>query len=282
MQNTIELPKSVLTKKQVKTLGPVEYTEHGQKYRIKAEIRYDDECGNGHNSFAITGDISRATANGRWQEDACGCIHENIAKHFPDYAKYIKWHLTSSNGPMHYVANTVYHASDRDYNGKLKGEPYLFERKLMFNDVPFLYKPTKELLAFIDEVGIDAAWGNFELIELHHKENAKGGYQYKPKVSIALMPVTEWYKAPFDTWDEANNFIHAMTHCRVEIVKRATAYGEGKERDFDAARACAGWPEATDEQLSLPKDELKKLLLDRLPPLLLEFKRDVEELGFTY
>lgn len=58
--------------------------------------------------------------------------------------------------------------------------------------------------------------------------------------------------------------------------------GEGKEREFDAARETAIWPDATDEQLSLPKDELTKLLHDRLPILLQEFKHDLEELGFTY
>ena len=28
----------------------------------------------------------------------------------PELAPYIKWHLVSSDGPLHYIANTVYHA----------------------------------------------------------------------------------------------------------------------------------------------------------------------------
>lgn len=276
------LPASKLTKRQKMQLPAKVYKEGGETYRITPTIRFDDECGNGHNSFSITASIDRQAGNGRWIDGSGGRLHDEIAKHYPEYAKYIKWHLCSADGPMHYVANTVYHAGNLDYNGREKGEPYAFERRIMFNDVPFLYEPTKELLVFIDEVGIAANWADFELIELHHKDNAKGGYQFKPKISFALMPVTEWHKAPFDNWEEARNFIHAMTHCKVEIVKRATQYGEGKERDFNAARNCAIWPEATDEQLRLPKEELTKLLLDRLPALMEDFKRDMEALGFEY
>ena len=276
------LPKSILTKRQVMILPPKIYTENGQKYRIKPKIRFDDECGNGHNTFAMTADVDREGGTGRWSENSGGCLHDEIAKHYPEYAKYIKWHLCSTDGPLHYVSNTTYLAGDRDYNGRVKNEPFAFERKLMFNDVPFLYTPTKELLEFIDTVGINANWRDYELHEIAHKENAKGGYQFEPKIAFTLMPVTEWYKCPFDTWDDARNFVHAMTHCKVEIVKRATQYGKGKERELDAARSCAVWPEATDEQLSLPKAELEKLLLDRLPALMLEFKQDMETLGFVY
>lgn len=46
----------------------------------------------------------------RWVEDSGGCIHDEVAKHFPELAHLIKWHLSSTDGPMHYVANTVYWA----------------------------------------------------------------------------------------------------------------------------------------------------------------------------
>ena len=99
---------SKLTKKQVITKTKV-YREGGQKYRIIAKIRHDDQCGNSHNTFSITGDIDEWRGN-RWREYSGGCIHDEIAKHFPELAPFIKWHLTSTDGPMHYVANTVYHA----------------------------------------------------------------------------------------------------------------------------------------------------------------------------
>jgi len=37
-----------------------------------------------------------------------GCDHDAIREHFPELAKYIKWHLVSSKEPMHYIANSMY------------------------------------------------------------------------------------------------------------------------------------------------------------------------------
>ena len=110
---------STLTKNQEKTLRK-EYTERGKPYVIYCRVRYDDRCNNGHNTFSITGEIW-TRPKGRDCE-SCGCIHEEITKHFPELAPFIKWHLCSSDGPLHYLANTVFHASNRDHWGLLKGE----------------------------------------------------------------------------------------------------------------------------------------------------------------
>lgn len=83
------------------------YEMNGRKYRITAELRLDDECGNGHETFSVTADIRE---NG--QEYMCGCCHDEVARHFPELAPLIKWHLTSTDGPIHYIANTVYHADE--------------------------------------------------------------------------------------------------------------------------------------------------------------------------
>lgn len=61
-----------------------------------------------------------------------------------------------------------------------------------------------------------------------------------------------------------------------------TGYSEGKERDLDAARSCANWPDATDEQLMLPKDELETLLLERLPAMMEKFRADLKAAGFYW
>lgn len=58
--------------------------------------------------------------------------------------------------------------------------------------------------------------------------------------------------------------------------------GEGKERQLDAARRTAVWPDATDEQLCLPRAELEDLLMKRLPALLEDFRKDVEAAGFLW
>lgn len=109
--------KSVLVKHQWKNFKK-EYTEKGRRMTITAQVRHDDGCGNGHNTFSITGNIF---AGGRHKSG--GCIHGDIAKHFPELAPLIRFHLfDTEGGPVHYLANTVYLAGERDYNGLLKGE----------------------------------------------------------------------------------------------------------------------------------------------------------------
>jgi hypothetical protein len=42
---------SVLTKHQKKVYGPRPISGWGKNSQIRATVRYDDPCGNGHNSF---------------------------------------------------------------------------------------------------------------------------------------------------------------------------------------------------------------------------------------
>lgn len=79
---------------------------------MTVELRYDDQCKNGHNSFAITGSINTLERGKMSHGDsciACGCIHDEIAKHFPFQKPLIQWHLFDDTGPMHYIANTLFH-----------------------------------------------------------------------------------------------------------------------------------------------------------------------------
>ena len=88
---------------------------------LVANVRFDDECKNGHNTFSITADLYDETRrNGeeyvfnsmgkKRYLTARGCQHDLVTKHFRELAPLIKWHLTSTDGPLHYVADTVYHA----------------------------------------------------------------------------------------------------------------------------------------------------------------------------
>ena len=85
-------------------------------------IRHDDNCGNGHNSFSICGELYEKSRIGVWEYSSGGQITEDIERFFPELRPYMKWHLTSTDGPMHYLANSMYHAGDKDYNGLRKGE----------------------------------------------------------------------------------------------------------------------------------------------------------------
>lgn len=92
---------------------------YGEPAFLRVEIRHDDQCKNGHNSFAITGDIRGAQG----RDIAGGCLHDDIARVFPELAHLIKWHLSSTDGPMHYVANTLYWLGFQGYCGEGDSNP---------------------------------------------------------------------------------------------------------------------------------------------------------------
>ena len=108
MKNKI---KSILTHNQKKKVIFLNRDLDGQKVDLIITLRYDDECSNGHNTFSITANIYEAGKRSNSACIMCGCCHDEIKRLAPEYAKYIKWHLMSSDGPSHYIANTIYHAS---------------------------------------------------------------------------------------------------------------------------------------------------------------------------
>lgn len=71
---------------------------------LKAKAEFAS-IGNQPPYFSITADLYE---HGR--DVAGGCMHDEVAEHFPEFAPYIRWHLTSLDGPMHYLANAIYHA----------------------------------------------------------------------------------------------------------------------------------------------------------------------------
>lgn len=190
---------------------------YGKDATLSVELRFDDSCHNGHETFSITGEV-RSPA----RQEAGGCLHEAIAKVFPELESLIKWHLTNTDGPMNYVANTCYHAGDRDCNGLRRGErkPILGPDKV----------PT---------------W----VPKITPEKYVKGTQQPVPVL------------VEYELW------------CRE---------GEGKERNLAAARSCAVWPDATDDELCQERHRLEAALKARLPALLAEFKRVMLEVGFIY
>lgn len=117
------LPASKLIKSQSKTIT-VKFKEDTKKRMIDVEMRFDDECSNGYNTFSIVGDLWRSHVS-RHDSNMIsgGCIHSAISKHAGEelcgeikLKDLIKWHLTSTDGPIHYIANTIYHAE----SGNLK------------------------------------------------------------------------------------------------------------------------------------------------------------------
>ena len=264
---------SKLTKRQRLKFGPKVYQENGETLKIIANLRYDDECGNGHNTFSITGDIYYKKGNGQWGDYGGGCIHDEIGKHFPELKPYLKWHLTSSDGPMHYIANTLYHASDKDCNGKRKHEPYAYRWTVKFADSPISNKISNKFNTFLqDRIGT----GDFQVCSFAHEREPD---TYSDNYS--LVGFTEkWYEAPFNSLIEAQEFCEALNTCKVEFFKIPTQWSKGKDRDLDAARSSAVWPEATDAELISPN--LKEKLESRHDSLMDEFYHAVVSLGLEY
>lgn len=231
---------SILVKKQVITKTVEGFRIDGGHGKLVIKIRYDDKCGNGHNSFSITADMYRDEL-----EYSGGCIHDDIREFAPEYAHLIKWHLMSSDEPMHYVANTMYHARNTDCNGLLKGEYSAYE-----------------LTIVSDEIAKDK---NIVIYKSGQMYNNKQNNPNLKKSNDKELSAIEEFKA---------NLI--VKH---ETVKTNSSYSlsEGKEPDIEAARNCAIWEDATLEQL-----QDKEQLQARLPVLIEEFKSAVESLGMVY
>jgi len=279
------IPTSVLTKNQKKTFR-VDTMEDGMPMTIIAEVRHDDEYGNGHNSFAITaeiygpdvqrGELTVTHESGKklWCHSG-GCCHDEVAKYFPQLAPLLKWHLTSTDQPMHYVSNAAYLASERDHWGCLKGEPHQWSEFIRFGTSPISHKLSERFAKFIKE---RHGSGDFQIIPIAHQNTAPLSYKFEPKYTFAGYG-EKWHECPFDDLNEAQEWQKAL---RGEIFfdRIPVSFGEGKERDLDGARSAAVWPDATDEDLISPG--LEQRLIDRLPALMAEFKAAVESLGFVY
>lgn len=116
----------------------------GDANRIEVEIRWDDECGNGHNTFAITGTFT--DKNGR---KSYGCIHDEIREYYPELAKYIQWHLWSIEGGVHMINNAVYLAGDRNCWGYQPGDPVRYDYHIYFGNSPIPHSIDKRTYEFI-------------------------------------------------------------------------------------------------------------------------------------
>lgn len=262
------------------SFGPRPIDGYGKGAVITVHCRFDDNCKNGHDSFSITADV---WVPGRRGIEAGGCLHDGIAKVFPELAYLIPWHLVSTDGPMHYIANTVYLAGDRDHNGLRKGEssknPRTEEHFVQFGRSPITHKVGRRLYDFIKSTLADN--GEFILDKVEHSTVGEYTYKYAPKYQFAGMDC-EWYECPFDTEQECREWVTALTECEVVWTSRNRVIGEGKARDLDAARRSANWPEATDEQLCSEPEVLWQMLLERLPKLQSDFREAMESVGFTW
>lgn len=250
---------------------------------LAIEMRFDDACKNGHETFAITGTLRDRRVKRDGGVVAAGCLHDDVARVFPELAHLIPWHMTSTDGPMHYVANAVYLAGDRDHSGRRKGEVSCSEMRLTFGANPIEADIPESFAKFLESCrGMHDRPFDFEIIEVPHRDHGKpGAYPFRPKFTFGGYG-TSWADCPFDTYREAERFLYAMQECSPRFQTVPVAWSDGKARELDAAREAAVWPDATDAELSVEPDELRAKLRARLPALLAKFKADMLSVGFIY
>lgn len=266
---------SVLVKCQVKKFGPVSVEGYGPGGRLVVEVRYDDECGNGYNRFSVTGKIDTTASRRRDELETGGMLHEEISKYFPLLAPLVKWHLCSSDGPLHYLASTVYSAGDKDPDKRGAGEPNGWSRGVRFDAVPVTWRISEAFSTFLQE---RLGTGDFRVVPVAHGP-CPLGHEYTPQYTLGGFDVA-WAYCPFKDKTEADEFCAALNSCETAFVTVPTSWSKGKVRELDEARTTALWPDATDGELTAP--DLEQRLRDRLPAILTEFRAAVESLGFVY
>ena len=237
--------------------------------RICVEIRFDDSCKNGHETFSIT-------AHGK---GFGGCCHGLIIEHFPEFEPLIQWHLCSIDGPMHYIASATYHAGDMDHNGRRKGEPDSCQHRIYFGTFPIGQNLSASFAQWLHAVK------DFGIVEVVSFGHVSDGHVYRDKFTLKykdkIYGDSVWASCPFNTEQEAAEFLAALKYTW-HIKQVPISWSKGKERDLDAARRIAIWPDAKDEILSLPRGDLTRILEGRLPGLLDAFQAAIEQTEFIY
>lgn len=241
---------------------------------IRAALRFDDNCKNGHMSFGITGEIRSPRG---WV--ASGCVHVEIAAAFPELAPLIKWHMCSTDGPLHYLANSLYLAGDADHNGRRRGDVSRYEYGVRFGGVPVVHELERGYWEWLQKYG-PASDYDFEVVDLsEHKDG-----RIYPGFAYGGDPrATSWHRCPFKTEKAAFDFLDALKHHAPEFVRVPVELSEGKARNLGGARGAAIWPDATDAELMQPRADLEAALKARLPGLLADFRRAmVSDCGFVW
>ena len=151
-----------------------------------------------------------------------------------------------------------------------------------FGSNPIRPKLKKGFAEFLQEAakgGIDGTF-DLEVIQIPHPNQSQPGkYQFAPKYTFGGYG-DGWHDCPFDSEDEALRFLAALKTCSPRFVKVPDSWGEGKARNLSAARSCAVWPDATDEDLCAP--DLRERLMERLPGLLRDMREDFEMAGIVW
>ena len=212
---------SILVKRQSVTKTVEGFRFQGGVGKLVIDIGYDDDCGNGHNSFYMSSTMYRDDINQQ------GCNKEDIANYGGEYADLLKWNSMTSEGPLYYIDNTHSHATNKDGNGLLKGEYSAYTLSVVSSEV----REGDELVIYKSGQIYTNRQNNPNLAKSNNEEQEL----------LALF--TDKLKVKYD----------------IIKINSPHSLSEGSEPDLAAARLSAIWPDATLEQL-LDKSQLKARL----------------------
>lgn len=168
------------------------FTENEEDYRITVRISLDDDCKNNICDWSIAADVDWKNKHGKYEDYLGGCCHDEVAKHFPELAKFISLHLCNHYGaPMYPVENGIYHVRR---SGMSVAMEYL---RISEQECAELYKASEDELYFkymLFNLGIVNRWKreSEELIaELEKLCGKKWVNPYKPEEERFVLTLTD-------------------------------------------------------------------------------------------
>lgn len=243
-----------------------------QRYTLKV----DWEPISGHHTLSITIEIEKPSDYGdHWIPVSQTRCPEDMQRIWPEHVRALDFHLCSLAGPIYYIENTVYLAGTRDCFGWEQGEQrreketkkllWVADTDLLFRVVASDTQPAPLEVHYEPLlVEKDMTWGPNKGIPVGEPQRDANGLHL--------------WRIP----DTGLPLVRSLTRPEPLVLPLKPYLGEGKPRDLDGARKAANWPDATDEELSVPEAELEAALKARLPKLLWELKAIVESFGMTY
>lgn len=85
------------------------FEDDGDTFKIEMAAQLHDTCKNTCCSFSIGGKVYKIKPNGQMIFIKCGCIHDDIALHFPELRKFLPLHMCNYLGqPLYPIENGQY------------------------------------------------------------------------------------------------------------------------------------------------------------------------------